>query len=141
LTANDKVELLDGYVVLKMSKNPPHDGTILRIGKRIGRHLPPGWDIRTQSAVALADSQPEPDVAVVREDPGDYTTRHPAPADIGFLMEVADTSLLRDRREKAEMYARAGIPIFWIINLADRRVEVYTQPSGPTAAPSYAALN
>ena len=57
--------------------------------------------------------------------------------DIGLVVEVADTSLLRDQRDKTRIYARGAFPIYWIINLVDRRVEVYTQPSGPTAVPAY----
>ena len=57
-----------------------------------------------------------------------------------MIVEVADSSLLRDQREKTRIYARAGIPVYWIINLVDRRVEVYTQPSGPTAVPAYGAF-
>jgi Uma2 family endonuclease len=140
LTTEDKVELLENYVVLKMPRNPPQDGTIQRIQKRLLRYVPAGWDLRNQGSLELTDSQPEPDLAIVREDPTDYTTRHPTAADVGLLIEVADTSLLRDQRDKTRIYARAGIPVYWIINLVDRRFEVYTQPSGPTATPAYGAF-
>ena len=140
LTPDDKVELLENYVVVKMPRNPPHDGTIQRIQKRIIRHLPTGWDLRTQGSLELTDSQPEPDFAIVREEPSDYTTRHPTAADTGLVIEVADPSLLRDQRDKTRIYARADIPVYWIINLVDRRIEVYTQPSGPTAVPAYGAF-
>jgi Uma2 family endonuclease len=140
LTDEDKVELLENYVVLKMPRNTPHDGTILRISKRLGRRLPAGWDFRNQSAIVLSDSQPEPDIAVVREDPNDYTSRHPGPVDTGLLIEVADTSPLRDQTDKARIYARADIVCYWIVNLVDRRIEVHTQPSGPCDSPAYASV-
>jgi Uma2 family endonuclease len=140
LTVNDKVELLEGLLVLKMPRNPPHDGTIQVINKRLGRRIPAGWDLRSQLAVELPDGQPEPDFAVARGDETSYMHRHPTAADVGLVIEVAHSSLTRDQLDKARNYARAGIPVYWIINLVDRRVEVYTQPSGPTAAPSYAAL-
>jgi Uma2 family endonuclease len=140
LTAEDKVELLENYVVLKMPRNPPHDGTILRFNKRFGRHLPAGWDLRNQSAIVLSDSQPEPDFAVVREDPRDYTTHHPVATDVGLLVEIADASLLRDQRDKARIYARGNIPVYWIVNLVDCRIEVHTQPSGPCNAPEYGSV-
>jgi Uma2 family endonuclease len=140
LTPEDEVELLENYVVFKMPKNPAHDGTALRIRKRLTRALPAGWDIREQGTVALADSRPEPDLAVVREDPADYTTRHPTPDDIGLLVEVANTSVLRDQRDKARIYARANIVCYWIVNLDDRRVEVHTHPSGPGDAPAYGSV-
>ena len=139
LNDEQKVELLEGYMVPKMPRNPPHDGTIQFINKRLARYLPSGWDIRVQLTLALVDSQPEPDLAVCRGDESTYLTRHPTPVDVGWLIEVADSSLLRDQRDKTRIYARAGIPIYWIVNLVDRRIEVYSQPSGPVAVPAYAA--
>ena len=133
----DRVELLDGYVVLKMPRNPPHDSTIQRVQKRLFRLLPPGWDVRIQSAVTLPESEPEPDLAVVRGDDSLYQARHPGPADVGLLVEVADSSLDRDRTDKGRIYAQAGIACYWIVNLIDRQVEVYTAPSGATPAPAY----
>ena len=140
LTPDDNVELLENYVVLKMSKNPAHDGMSLRTRKRLTRALPPGWDIREQGTLALADSRPEPDFAVVREVPDDYISRHPTPADAALVIEVANTSLLRDQRDKARIYARASVFCYWIINLEDRRIEVHTQPSGPGDSPAYASV-
>lgn len=140
LTPEDKVELLENYLVLKMARNPAHDGTILRISKRLGRRLPPGWDLRSQSAIEMTDSQPEPNFSIVREVSDDYTSRHPGPGDIGVVIEVADSSILRDQRDKTRIYARANIACYWIVNLVDRRVEVYTQPSGPATVPSYGAF-
>jgi Uma2 family endonuclease len=137
LTAEDKVELLENYVVLKMPHNPLHDGTIQVIGEKLTPVLPPQWRLRVRSAVVFTDSQPEPDLAVVRGNARTYLTRHPGPADVGLLIEVADTSLLRDQRDKTRIYARGGIVCYWIVNLVDQRIEVYTQPSGPIAVPAY----
>jgi Uma2 family endonuclease len=94
--------------------------------------------VRVQSAVTLVDSEPEPDLAVVREDADGYTTRHPNAADVELIIEVSDSTLAGDRADKGRIYARAGILCYWIVNLVDRKVEVYTSPSGPTAAPGYA---
>lgn len=139
LTAEDKVELLENYVVLKMPRNPRHDSTLQRMLRPLLHALPAGWDMRIQAAITLTDSQPEPDFALVRGTSDDYVTRHPAPADVGLLIEVADSSLLRDQRDKTRIYARAGIPSYWIVNLVDRCIEVCTQPSGPTTVPAYNA--
>src|SRR5262249_11255806 len=139
LTPADNVELLENYVVLKMPKNPPHEGTVDLVKAALAQ-LPPGWLLRVQQTVALPDSQPEPDFSVVRGNPRSFISHHPAPADVGLIIEVADSSLLRDQRDKTRIYARAGIVIYWIINLVDRRVEVYTLPSGPTAVPAYGAF-
>jgi Uma2 family endonuclease len=140
LTPEDRVELLENYVVLKMSHNPPHDGTIDLLKAALPTCLPTGWLLRVQQTVALADSQPEPDCAIVRGTPRSYLTRHPGPTDVGIVIEVAEASLLRDQRDKTRIYARAGIPCYWIINLVDRRVEVYSQPSGPAAVPAYGSF-
>jgi Uma2 family endonuclease len=140
LTSEDKVELLENYVVLKMPRNPPHDSTLQRMLRPLLRALPAGWDLRIQSAVTLSDSQPEPDFAVVRGAAADYENRHPGPADVGVVIEVADSSLLRDQQDKTRIYARGGILFYWIVNLPDRRIEVYGQPSGPVAVPIYQSL-
>lgn len=137
LTEDDDLELLEGYLVHKMARHSPHDGTLHRTSKRLAGILPPGWDIRIQSAVTLPDSEPEPDVAVVRLDPAGYTTRHPHAADVGLLVEVSDSTLLGDRADKGRIYARAGLACYGIINLPDRQIEVYTSPSGSATSAGY----
>ena len=140
LNGEDKVELLENCVVYKMPKNPRHDGTIDLVQAALIPSLPAGWFLRIQQTVVLSDSQPEPDFAVVRGTARSYLARHPGPADVGLLIEVADSSLLRDQRDKTRIYARGGIPCYWIVNLVDQRIEVYTQPSGPVAVPAYGAF-
>jgi Uma2 family endonuclease len=140
LTSEDKVELLENYVVLKMPRNPPHDGTIQLVDESLGLAVPKGWRLRVQLTVLLADSQPEPDFAIVRGDARTYLTRHLGPTDVGLLVEVANSSLLRDQYDKTRIYARAGIVCYWIINLTDGRIEVFTQPSGPAAVPAYGSF-
>jgi Uma2 family endonuclease len=141
LTAEDKVELLENYVVLKMPRNPLHDSTIQRLLRPLLRALPANWDLRVQSAVALTDSQPEPDFALVRGSFTNYETHHPGSAEVGLVIEVADSSLLRDQHDKTRIYARGGIACYWIVNLVDKRIEVYTHPSGPTAVPAYGTFH
>ena len=140
LTAEDKVELLENNLVYKMPRNPRHDSTLQRMLRPLLSVLPTTWDIRIQSAIALADSQPEPDFAFVRGGAVDYENRHPGAADVGLVIEVADSSLLRDQRDKARIYARGSIPWYWIVNLVDRRIEVYSQPTGPTTLPTYTSF-
>src|SRR5262245_28451011 len=123
LTEDDNLELIEGYLVHKMSRSPPHNGTLRKVEKRLSRLLPAGWEVCIQSGITLADSEPEPDLAVVREDPAEYITRHPGPADIGLVIEVADSSLPSDRSDKARIYARAGIAVYWIVNVSDRQIE------------------
>lgn len=140
LTANDKVELLENYVVLKMAKNPLHDGTIDLVNAALSPTLIVGWLLRIQQTVVLTDSQLEPDFAIVRGNSRSYLQRHPSAADTSLIIEVADSSLLRDQRDKTRIYARGGIPCYWIVNLVDQRLEVYTQPSGTTTIPAYGAF-
>ena len=127
------VELLEGWIVYQMGHNPPHDVVVKLVATLLDRVLPSGWHTRVQSSITTADSEPLPDIAVVRGNPRDYLSRHPAPADIALLVEVADSSLDRDRGEKAPLYARAGVPLYWIVNLQESVVEVYAAPtSQPT---------
>jgi Uma2 family endonuclease len=137
LSEDDNLELLEGYLVLKMARNPPHDSAIQLGQERLSNVLPVGWRIPVQSAITLPDSEPEPDIAVVRGNARTYVAHHPTPADIGLVVEASDSTLAGDRTDKGRIFARAGIVCYWIVNLLDRQVEVYTQPSGPSAAPAY----
>jgi Uma2 family endonuclease len=136
LTADDRVELLEGWIVAKMTINPPHGAAIGLCEQALRAVLPAGWYSRIQLPITLSDSEPEPDLAVVTGGPRDYARRHPGPDEAGLVIEVADTSLQRDR-EKCRIYARAGISTYWIVNLLDQCVEVHTQPSGASRMPRY----
>jgi Uma2 family endonuclease len=137
LTENDNLELIEGYLVHKMSRNPPHDSCIHLTLRMLLRCLPPAWSLRMQSAITLSDSEPEPDLAVVCGDERTYAARHPLPADVGLVIEVADSTLLGDRADKGRIYARAGLAVYWIINLIDRQVEVYSSPLSSGPSPAY----
>ena len=131
LTADDPVELLAGWLVYKIPKNPPH-----RIATRLAQQaleavVPAGWYVDTQEPITLNDSEPEPDVMIVRGETRDYRDRHPGPEDVALIVEVADSTLERDRGVKRMVYARAGIPVYWIINVLERVLEVYYDPAGP----------
>jgi Uma2 family endonuclease len=128
LTDNDRVELLEGWIVDKMPHNPPHNISITRINRRLLPLLPEKWLLQVQCAVTLRHSEPEPDFAILRGPEEAYFHRKPVPRDVALLMEVADSSLLEDRRYKSHVYAQVRIPEYWIINLVEARVEVYTQP-------------
>jgi Uma2 family endonuclease len=138
LAEDDPVELLEGFLVVKMSKNPPHTKSTGRVQSRLNALLPVGFYTRAQEPVTLADGEPEPDVAVVRGDDDRYTDRHPGPAETPLVVEVADVSLSRDRTLKLRGYARAGIAVYWIVNLVGRQVEVYAEPAASAEPPAYA---
>jgi Uma2 family endonuclease len=131
------VELLEGWIVLKMPHKQNHDATVDQANEVLRGKLPVGWRMRVRSAVTTDDSEPEPDLAVVLGPANRYAARHPGAQDIALLVEVADSSLAHDREVKGRLYARAGIAIYWIINLVDLQVEAYAQPSGPIANPGY----
>ena len=130
LGADDRIELLEGVLVEKMSKNPPHVYSTMATMRLLNAIVPPGWHLRSQDPVTLADSEPEPDLMVVRGDGREYLSRHPSGSEIGLVVEVADSSLRRDRGIKKRIYARAGIPVYWLIDLTSRTVDVYTGPQG-----------
>jgi hypothetical protein len=138
ITENDNLELIEGYVVQKMGKNPPHSCSLGLTTKLLNRLIPANWIVRVQDPITLSDSEPEPDLAVARGDARTFATHHPRPSDIGVVIEVADSSLAYDRADKTRIYGRAGIVCYWIINLVDAQIEVYTSPSGSTASPGYA---
>ena len=91
--ANEKFELVEGWIVNKMSRNPPHDVAIDKTHEVIQRHLPKEWRIRIQSAITTVDSEPEPDLAVVLGPAERYTDHHPGAAEIAMLIESAASSL------------------------------------------------
>ncbi len=136
LSEADRIELLEGWIAPKKIHDPCHDACVDLCTEAIRTLLPPGWRLRVQSAITTSDSEPEPDIAVVRGTARDYVERHAQSPDIGLLVEVAGTSLRRDRL-KRRVYARAGIPIYWLVNLVDAQVEVYADPSGPLSRPAY----
>jgi Uma2 family endonuclease len=137
LTEDDPVELLEGWLIQKMPKKPPHRVITKVTRDALARIAPAGWYVDSQEPVTLQDSEPEPDAAVVRGDTRQFLDRHPGPQELGLVVEVADTSLQRDRTFKKRVYARAGIPVYWIVNLADGLIEVYTEPSGAAEHPDY----
>lgn len=137
LTDADPVELLEGWLTRKMPKNPRHSLAIRQVRKSLEKVLGDEWFIEPQDAITLNDSEPEPDVIVARGDETTFTQRHPGPQDLVLVVEVADATLRRDRGIKKRMYARAGISLYWVINLVDNVVEVYSIPSTSVQQPDY----
>ncbi len=124
-----RVELINGYLVKKMGKDPPHIWAVDAIVEALRATLPQMW-CRKEDPVRIADfDEPEPDVAVVRGNRDDYRDRIPEPKDVVLLVEVAESTLDRDQGEKRRAYASGGILDYWIINLVARQVEVYSNPA------------
>lgn len=138
LTPEDKVELIDGYLVNKMSHGPSHSEIVDYLDEDFHRLAPSGWRVRVQLPITLANSEPEPDVALARGKRGAFAQRHPNGTECGLVIEVSDSSLRLDRGVKARTYAADGIPVYWIVNVEDRQIEVYTNPQPAANPPEYA---
>lgn len=137
LTPDDRVELIDGYLVNKPMHKSPSASTVVRVARYLDRAASPDFVVRCQVPITLSTSEPEPDAAIARGDLRTYDLRHPNGEDVVLAVEVADSSLRSDREYKSGVYAAASIPIYWIVNLPDAIVEVYTRPSGPCDDPKY----
>lgn len=125
----DRFHLIEGYLVAKMTQHPPHNTADELCGAALQRVIASGWSIRASKPIRIPSraSKPEPDRTVVRGTIRDYSRRDPDPPEIALVVEVADSSLADDRK-LTRVYGGGGIPIYWIINLVDRQVEVYTDP-------------
>ena len=129
LGEDDPVELLDGRVVPKMPRGPRHVMSTKACQRLLGQVVGPTWHVAKEDPVRIPEyDEPEPDVAVVRGADVDYRDHHPGPSDVALVVEVAESSLAWDRGEKLPIYARAGLAVYWIINLIDDQVEVHTGP-------------
>jgi len=134
----EKCELLEGWIVPKMGKNPPHDNTIDILLGLLSEMLQGNWFVRVQNVLEAPESAPEPDLAIVRGKRGNFASRHPQGADVGLVIEVSHATLSVDRR-KAVIYARAGVPVYWIVNLKDKCLEIFESPSQrPNGSVEYA---
>jgi len=133
LPEDEPIELIDGHLIVAEPKGAPHATFVRLTAGVLGRAFGDGWLVIQQDPIALDDvSEPEPDVAVVPGGVFDYADDHPARPVL--VVEVAESSLLFDRRHKGSAYARAGLPDYWIVNLIDRRLEVYRRPGTDPAA-------
>lgn len=130
----EKLELLAGDLVVREPQGGPHMTAIGLAEDALRAAFGSGWIVRTQGPIALDDeTEPEPDVAVVRGSRRDYVAGHPGrPA---LLVEVAESSLAFDREYKGSLYARARVPEYWVVNLVDRVLEVHRDAVPTTEAP------
>jgi len=126
----ERVELLSGNIIKMSAKGTAHTSATRRTASLLRDLLGNQAAIYTQDPIALDDnSEPEPDIAVVRIDPFDYATHHPTPSEVYLIIEVADSSLTFDREIKAKAYARSGIADYWVLNVGDRQLHVFREPT------------
>lgn len=128
LTEDDPFEYLQGVLVEKMTKSDRHIAVVWFLRQLLDRLLPAGCFTLCQDPIDLVDSEPEPDITVVRGEPAMLFNRKPLAADIELVVEVSDSTLRRDRELKRAVFAAAGLPQYWIVNLVDNVVEVYREP-------------
>ncbi|MET0646821.1 MAG: Uma2 family endonuclease [Pyrinomonadaceae bacterium] len=127
-----RLELIEGEIFEMPRVSPPHAGTVCYLGRLLHRN-DKKWLVSRHHPVRLNDfSEPLPDLALLRWRDDYYRHAHPSPADVLLLIEVADTTVVTDRKVKLPLYARAGIAEAWLVNIPDERVEVYSNPAGST---------
>ena len=122
LTAEDRVELLEGLIVEKMNQRPIHGFIVCLLNEWFQQQLQPGWIVRCQLPITTDRSEPEPDLAILKGAHGDFRDKHPNGTDCRLVIEVADTSLDNDRA-KAALYRDAGVQEYWIINVRGKVLE------------------
>jgi len=137
LRDDERLELLEGLIVPMMTRLPPHEVSVRLVSKALDRLLPDGYDLRVQAPVQLGTSVPEPDCAIVVGDTRRYIDHHPTASEIVMVVEVSDSSLRVDRTTKSRIYAAAGIANYWIVNLPERQVELYSDPTGDVKTAAY----
>jgi Uma2 family endonuclease len=129
LGEDDRVELIDGEIIDMGAIGSRHAGCVNRLNRILTRELGDRAVVGVQNPVRLSDlSEPQPDVGVMKPRQDGYGARHPAPSDVLLIIEVADSSLPVDTEVKAPLYATAGIPEFWIVDLEGAAVDVFRDP-------------
>ena len=124
LTPDDRVELLEGWIVEKMNHGPAHGFVVRFLNNWLQSQIPSGWICQCQLPITTLRSEPEPDLAVVRGLITDFRDRHPSGSDCRLLIEVADSSLQKDRA-KGVIYFSAGVEEYWIVSLEEKCLERY----------------
>ncbi|MCY3844580.1 MAG: Uma2 family endonuclease [Acidobacteria bacterium] len=125
---DDRIELIDGQLLAMTPQGSRHAAIVSQAGEVLRDTFGGGYSVRTQCPLAVGDdSEPEPDLAVVRGRPLDYLAAHPTTAIL--VVEVSDETLRRDRTVKQRLYARHGLPEYWILALPDACLEVHREPA------------
>jgi len=129
LRPDARVELLNGEIIDMSPIGPFHGGVVGRLTRLFTMLSKDRWLVWPQNPLRLGeDSEPEPDVMLLKPSPDDYTNRHPRPEDVFLLVEVSDASLTTDLERKLPAYGRAGVAEVWIVDLNDEALEIYREP-------------
>jgi Uma2 family endonuclease len=127
---DERLELIHGELVAMSPIGVKHVRCVAWLTTILARQVPASELVSTQSPLRLADSEPQPDLAILRPRADKYLTNLPRPEDVRLLIEVADTSAYYDRATKLPLYAQAQIAEVWLVNLPELCVEVYREPHG-----------
>lgn len=125
---DDRVEMLEGEIIQKMPQDFPHIDGIRLLVEVLREILGLNYHVNAQLPILTLDSVPEPDIMVLRGRARDFLGRYPVPEEIALVAEVSNTTLTTDRRRKVGIYARANFAEYWILNVADRQLEVHRTP-------------
>jgi Uma2 family endonuclease len=127
----EHIELISGQICNMVAKGTRHTLCTRQLFKQLLNLIGDQADVQSQDPITLPNnSEPEPDIVIARLRDDNYATSHPTPVDILLVIEVADSSIDFDRNTKSPIYAAAGIDEYWIVNLIDNRLEIYSQPEG-----------
>ena len=127
-TEDDRVELIKGEIIKMAAKGKAHSVCNTRLYRELFKLLEEKATIRGQEPIIINDSEPEPDLTIVKNTPDDYFLNHPITSDIFLIIEVADSSLKYDQEIKLSLYAEADISDYWILNLVNYYLECYSDP-------------
>ncbi|MFO0887697.1 MAG: Uma2 family endonuclease [Isosphaeraceae bacterium] len=134
-----RVELIHGRLIERMTKHEPHSFVVGSLCDLVRALVVPGGFVREEKPLEIGpDSRPEPDVSVVRGERGDYRQQIPPGTETALVIEVADSTYAKDHGRMLALYASAIIPVYWIVRLPERKVEVYSGPTGSGRSASYA---
>lgn len=130
LQPDERTELIKGVIYKMSPPNPPHAGCVDTLAEMLTEMGQGATQVKSQNPLHVSgDSEPEPDIALVKARADKYRKRHPTPSDAFLVVEVSDSTLSSDRREKVPMYAEANVQVLWIVDIQGEAIEVYTNPA------------
>ncbi len=136
----DDLELVRGRLYRRVKKEP-HNFVVGQVAESLRRILPDGFNVREEKSLRHDPrTLPEPDVVVARGRAGEYRPQPPSTSEVPMIVEVCHNSRKADYHDKLRIYATAGVPLYWIVDLHERKIDVYSEPRSSASPASYARL-
>lgn len=132
--SDERYELIHGWIIPKWPPHPTRASAVRRLDRWFQQRTKGIACVGVRLPITTGDSEPEPDLSVCRGPEDLYFTSHPRPEDVYLVADVSDSDLAPNRDARLELYARALVPVYWIVNLAESKIEVFTEPRGGRAA-------